>query len=72
MDSVAAVVAMDMSPERREQALADFTLLVALDHRSLRDGHVVDPHAEGLLAAVQAWQATGRPQFDTAGLVFAA
>jgi hypothetical protein len=72
MVSMAPVVGMGMSPEQREQVLADFTLLAALDHRSLRDGRIVDARAEGLLAAVKAYQETGGPQLDTAGLVFAA
>ena len=49
-----------MSPEQYEQALEDYTTLVALKHRRLRDGRIVDGHAEGLLAVVKAWQDSTR------------
>ncbi|MDB5712592.1 MAG: hypothetical protein JWL96_4662 [Sphingomonas bacterium] len=61
-----------MSSEQYEQAVENLSVLVALNHNSLRDGRIVDGRAEGLLSIVTAWQGSRSPQLDIAGLVFAA
>jgi hypothetical protein len=61
-----------MTSEQYEQEAEDFTVLVALQHRRLRDGQIADGRAEGLLDIVRGWQQSTYPQLDVAGLVFAA
>lgn len=54
--------------EQRERFDEEYTFLVAIGHRTLQDGRIVDGRAEGLFSLVKAVRGWSGPYLDVDGL----